>query len=148
MPVDLRQALSEAIDRLTRAREVPRIEARAVHRFERRRLALSRRSKQQMMALLRLASRSAGGKRPRGHGPEVVWSWLRHLGLDGGEGGLIPALTSCLVRLPVDSAAAAPPGSVVVFAGTAAVKGFGQRYYSDGELGDVSSDVLGVYAPR
>jgi hypothetical protein len=148
MPSEMRRALSEALDRLTRTREA-RIEAKPVAPpEERRRIVLSRRTRQQMMALLRHASHAAGGRASHNDGVRAVWGWLRQVGLDRGSDSLIAALTSGFTRLPVEQPALAPPGSIIVTANTAAVKGFGHRFYGDGELDHIAGDVLGIYAPK
>src|SRR4051812_34272789 len=89
MPPDIRQALSHALDRLTVAREVRRIKARPAGAGPR--IMLTRRTRQRMMTLLRLASHQARGRPARNDGVRTVWSWLRHLGLDGGADGLLAA---------------------------------------------------------
>jgi hypothetical protein len=148
MPQDIRRAISDAVDRLTRAREVPRVEAKPARRQGYRRVVIPRRAKQKMMDLLKLASCAAAGRVARGNGTQAVWSWVQQLGLGAGAESLIDALTRNFNRLSIDQASAAPAGAVIVLGGTAAVKGFGLRYYSDGELLDLPQDVLGIYVPR
>src|SRR5436190_24268808 len=101
-----------------------------------------------MMALLKLASCSASGRAARGNGTQAVWSLLQQLQLGVGADSLLDALTKNFNRLPIEEASAAPAGAVIVLGGTAAVKGFGLRYYSDGELQQLPQDVLGIYVPR
>ena len=149
MPTEMRRALSDAVDRLTRSREA-RIEPKQpAHGCEvRRRVVLSRRTRQKMMSLLRHASNAASGRSTRGDSARAVWGWLRQLQLDQGADSFLSALTAGFFRLPVEQASHAPPGSIIVLAGIAAVKGFGQKYYADGELDGLAGQVLGVYAPK
>jgi hypothetical protein len=122
MPSEIREAISSALDRLKQPALAPTIQARSVRRFERK-VALSRRAKQQMMELLRLASRA---------GPdETVRDWVQRLELQ-------------LQRLPISDLRSAPPGAVLEFAaGTQAVMGFGGRLYP----ADPHDRLLGVFAP-
>lgn len=125
MPAELRQALTDAIDRLRRAQPL-QVSARSVRRFERQRIVLSRHARQKMMALLRLASSGSSNL--------GAWALAQQLGFDP---------QSCR-RLPIDDARQAPPGSIVVFEGeTAAVKGFGERLYP----ADAQGTVRGIFAP-
>lgn len=122
MPSALRDAISAALDQLKVSAPLPKIHACSVRRFERR-VVLSRRAKQQMMELLKLASRA---------GPdESVQDWVKRLDLQ-------------LRALPISDVRAAPPGAVLRYAaGTEAVMGFGGRQYPS----DPRDRLLGVFAP-
>lgn len=122
MPPELRLAISEALEALKQPAPPVHLQARAVRRLERK-VALTRRSKKKMMALLRLAARGS----PDGS----VRDWVKQLDLS-------------LLRLPIDDLRAAPPGAIVEYAaGTSAVMGFGGRLYP----ADPQDRVLGVFAP-
>jgi len=123
MPSEMSDAVAAAFDE---------IKARRVRRFERR-VSLSRRRKQKMMALLRVASSNRGG----------VWSWLKAVGLDAGASCVRDAVQRAFERLPIEQAQHAPPGSLVVSPSAVAVKGFGGRLYGDAPVGPV----LGIFAP-
>ncbi|MBK7861014.1 MAG: hypothetical protein IPJ65_20890 [Archangiaceae bacterium] len=146
MPTQMRRALSHALDRLTRAREA-RLSPDPTSAAPALKVPLSRKSRQKMMALLRKASHAAGGRPARGDGIRAVWGWLRELDLDGRADSFLGALSQGFTRLPLADSARAPPGAVVLTATTAAVKGFGQKLYADGEA-VLSGELLGVWVPR